>query len=45
MFFSTGKLEAKSFEIENIDTMPFRINFDKNKVIDQGLKNCLRKFL
>ncbi len=36
-FFSTDKVEAKSFSIENIEiSRPFEINFDKNKVIDEG---------
>ena len=45
-FFSTDKLEAKSFEIENIDiTIPFRINFDKNKVIDQGFEKAFLELI
>jgi len=36
-FFSTDKVEAKSFNIENIEvSKPFEINFDKNKVVDDG---------
>ena len=36
-FFSTVKLYAKSFNIKNIEvSKPFEINFDKNKVIDEG---------
>ena len=36
-FFSTDKVYAKSFNIENIEvSKPFEINFDKNKVIDEG---------
>ena len=36
-FFSTDKVEAKSFSIDNIEiSKPFEINFDKNKVIDEG---------
>ena len=36
-FFSTDKVEAKSFSIKNIEiSKPFEINFDKNKVIDEG---------
>ena len=36
-FFSTAKVEAKSFSINNIEiSKPFKINFDKNKVIDDG---------
>jgi len=40
-FFSTEKIEAKSFDIENIDiSRPFEINFDKNEVIDQGFEKA-----
>ena len=36
-FFSTDKVQAKSFNIKNIEvSKPFEINFDKNKVIDEG---------
>ena len=36
-FFSTDKVYAKSFNIKNIEvSKPFEINFDKNKVIDEG---------
>ena len=36
-FFSTDKAEANSFSIDNIEiSKPFEINFDKNKVIDEG---------
>ena len=40
-FFSTTKVEAKSFSIENIEiSKPFEIKFDKNLVIDQGFKEA-----
>ena len=40
-FFSTVKIEAKSFEINDIDvSTPFEINFDKNRVIDDGFKKA-----
>ena len=36
-FFSTAKVQAKSFEIENIEiSRPFEMNFNKNEVIDEG---------
>ena len=36
-FFSTDKTEAKSFSVDNIEvSKPFEINFDKNKVINEG---------
>ncbi len=37
LFFSTDKVEAKSFNVNNIEiSKPFEINFDKSKVIDDG---------
>ena len=40
-FFSTEKIAAKSFEIENIDiSRPFEINFNKNEVIDEGFEDA-----
>tara|TARA_Y100000741_G_scaffold200209_1_gene152294 strand:- start:958 stop:2034 length:1077 start_codon:yes stop_codon:yes gene_type:complete len=40
-FFSTEKLEAKVFNINNIEiSKPFEINFNKNKVIDEGFRKA-----
>jgi len=40
-FFSTEKIEAKSFDVENIDiSRPFEINFDKNEIINQGFEKA-----
>ncbi len=40
-FFSTEKIEAKSFDVENIDiSRPFEINFNKNEVIDEGFEKA-----
>ena len=45
-FFSTVKLEAKSFDIENIDiSRPFKIDFNKNEVIDEGFKKAFFELL
>ncbi len=45
-FFSTAKLQAKAFEIDNIEiSRPFEINFDKNKVIDEGFKKAFLELL
>ncbi len=45
-FFSTEKLEAKSFNIENIEiSQPFKINFDKNKVIDEGFVKAFAELI
>ena len=38
-FFSTSNLNAKSFNINNIEiSKPFEIKFDKNEVINEGFK-------
>ena len=40
-FFSTEKVRAKSFEINDIEiSKPFKKNFDKNKVIDDGFRKA-----
>ena len=40
-FFSTEKIDAKSFVIENIDiSRPFEINFNKTEVIDEGFEKA-----
>ena len=45
-FFSTAKSKAKSFEINNIDiSTPFEINFNKNKVIDNGFKKAFYQLI
>jgi len=45
-FFSTVKLNAKSFDIENIDiSRPFKIDFNKNDVIDEGFEKAFFELL
>ena len=45
-FFSTDKLEAKSFNVNNIEiSKPFEINFDKNKVIDDGFIKAFSRLI
>ena len=45
-FFSTDKVEAKSFNIENIEvSKPFEMKFDKNKVIDEGFKKAFEELI
>ena len=40
-FFSTKEVEAKSFEINNIEiSIPFENDFDKNNVVDSGFKKA-----
>jgi len=37
IFFSTGKSDAKTFSINDIEiSTPFEINFNKNEIIDKG---------
>ena len=37
IFFSTENIQAKTFSISDIEiSTPFEINFDKNKIIDEG---------
>ena len=45
-FFSTDKVEAKSFDVNNIEiSKPFEINFDKNKVIDDGFIKAFSRLI
>ena len=45
-FFSTDKVQAKSFNIKNIEvSKPFEINFDKNKVIDEGFVKAFSELI
>ena len=40
-FFSTDKVDAKSFDINNIKiSKPFEMDFDKNKVINEGFRKA-----
>ena len=45
-FFSTTKVQGKAFEINNIEiSKPFEINFDKNKVINEGFSSAFLKLI
>ena len=45
-FFSTDKVNGKAFKIENIEiSQPFKINFDKRKVIDNGFKMAFSELI
>ena len=45
-FFSTEKVRAKSFEVNNIEiSKPFKKNFDKNKVIDDGFRKAFLELI
>jgi hypothetical protein len=44
IFFSTENIQAKTFSINDIEiSTPFEINFDKNKIIDEGF--CSRHLI
>ena len=45
-FFSTSKVEAKAFEINNIEiSKPFKIEFNKNELIDEGFIEAFSKLI
>jgi hypothetical protein len=45
-FFSTTKVNGKAFDINNIEvSKPFEINFDKNKVIDEGFEKAFLELI
>ena len=45
-FFSTTDLQAKPFEIENIEiSRPFELNFDKNEVINNGFQKAFKELI
>ena len=45
-FFSTVKSEGKAFDINDIDiSRPFKINFDKNDVINEGFKKAFSELV
>ena len=45
-FFSTAKFQSMAFDIENIEiSRPFELNFDKNKVIDDGFDKAFSELM
>ena len=45
-FFSTAKVYGKAFDINNVEiSKPFEINFDKNKVIDEGFRKAFNELI
>jgi len=45
-FFSTGKVRAKAFEITDVEiSKPFEMEFNKNKVIDEGFKKAFDRLI
>ena len=46
IFFSTGKSQAKTFSINDIEiSTPFEINFNKNKIIDDGFLEAFNELI
>ena len=45
-FFSTSNSEGRAFEINNVEiSKPFEMNFNKNKVIDEGFNKAFLKLI
>ena len=46
IFFSTGISTAKTFSINNVElSTPFKINFNKNKIIDKGFVQAFSQLM
>ncbi len=46
IFFSTGISHAKTFSINDVElSTPFKINFNKNKIIDEGFIQAFNKLM
>ena len=46
VFFSTDKIEAKTFLINDIEiSTPFEINFDKNQIIEEGFVQAFNQLM
>jgi hypothetical protein len=46
IFFSTENIQAKTFSINDIEiSTPFEINFDKNKIIDEGFSEAFDRLI
>ncbi len=46
IFFSTENLQAKTFSVNDIEiSTPFEINFDKNKIIDEGFAQAFNRLV
>ena len=45
-FFSTAKVQGKAFDINNVEiSKPFKINFNKNEVIDEGFRKAFDELM
>ena len=46
IFFSTENIQAKTFSINDIEiSTPFEINFNKNKIIDEGFAQAFNRLV
>ena len=46
IFFSTENIQAKTFSINDIEiSTPFEINFNKNKIIDEGFSQAFNRLV
>ena len=46
IFFSTENILAKTFSIKDIEiSTPFELNFDKNKIIDEGFVQAFNRLV
>ncbi|MDC0445304.1 hypothetical protein OAM09_00655 [Candidatus Pelagibacter sp.] len=46
IFFSTENIQAKTFSINDVEiSTPFEINFDKNKIIDEGFAQAFNRLV
>jgi len=46
IFFSTGNSQAKTFSINDVElSTPFKINFNKNKIIDKGFIKAFNQLM
>ena len=46
IFFSTENIQAKTFSINDIEiSTPFEINFDKNKIIEEGFSQAFDRLI
>ncbi len=46
IFFSTENIQAKTFSINDIEiSTPFEINFDKNKIINEGFSEAFDRLI
>jgi hypothetical protein len=46
IFFSTENIQAKTFSVNDIEiSTPFEINFNKNKIIDEGFAQAFNRLV